>query len=393
MKLIYINDELITGDGSNSHAVGMLGGFEKLLGKENVRSFPHAEDGSNKSINLKRNALKTKLRFFLQIVRVFRKKYLSYKRANEYIRCLDKENFMPTHIIARSTSFDITALLVAKHYKAKLIFEINTPMYYESIVIQKEPLGRALEKWEKQIISSSDNIYIVSKVCRNMLCHKYMCDSDKFFVIPNGYMEKLYHEDEVEKSAIRNRTRHLEGIETRFVVTFVGSLKAWHGVEELCLIAERLQQDKNIVFLVLGDGEMHDCVTNYVSTHSNMVFKGKVNLETMKYYLYASDLGIMPYQLKENFYYSPLKMFDMLGSGLPFIGTRIGQIEEFCLEKLNADFLVDQPTVDSYIQRIQMIKDNPVKLGDMADLVDSVRKYETWEKRCEMLIDSIAEIS
>ena len=48
MKLLYINDELATADGSNSHAVGMLRAFESILGKENVESVPKAEDGSGK---------------------------------------------------------------------------------------------------------------------------------------------------------------------------------------------------------------------------------------------------------------------------------------------------------------------------------------------------------
>ena len=76
MKLLYINDELATGDGSNSHAVGMLRSFEKILGAENVASFPKAEDGSGKPVNLKAGSLKAKFKGPLQVVRYFRKKYV-----------------------------------------------------------------------------------------------------------------------------------------------------------------------------------------------------------------------------------------------------------------------------------------------------------------------------
>ena len=39
-KILYLNDELMTADGSNYHAVGMLDGLRQIAGEENVLSFP-----------------------------------------------------------------------------------------------------------------------------------------------------------------------------------------------------------------------------------------------------------------------------------------------------------------------------------------------------------------
>lgn len=386
MKLLYINDELVTSDGSNSHAVGLLCSLKEILGVENVESFPQAEDGSRKPTNIKTGRLKAKFKGTLQIVRYFRKKYLSIKRSEKIIADLKNKGFVPTHVMARSTAFDTTAVYVAKSFGAKLIYEFNTPEFYERGVIKEEPLTGAIETWEKGIIDVSDYIYINSNICRDMICEHYHLNKNKFLVIPNGYMGELYTENEVQRQEIRESVRFIEKISDKFVVTFVGSLKVWHGIRTFCEIAKNLENDDSIQFLVLGDGEMHDMIADYVQKHKNMIFKGKVDLETMKNYLYASDLGIMPYENKDYFYYSPLKMFDMIGAGVPFIGTRVGQVEEFCMAYLNEKFLCNDSHMNSYISSLRNAISN---IDEMNELVKKIRSNVTWKKRADELITCI----
>lgn len=384
MKLLYINDELATGDGSNSHAVGMLTAFKEILGAENVESYPQPENGSEKAVSYGKNKLKAKLKGVLAFVRCFRKKYISVKRSKAIISNLKDKGFTPTHVLARSTDFDVTAIYVAKEFKAKLIYEVNTPMFYERGVIKKEPMIGALKKWERRIIEASDYVYVVSNICRDMLCDHYGCSKDKFIVVPNGYMAELYTESEEEKKKIREAVRKSEGLADKFVVTFVGSLKVWHGIKTFCETVELMQGDKDVCFLVLGDGEMHDMIADYAKNHDNMIFKGKVRLKVMKKYLYASDLGIMPYAKQDNFYYSPLKMYDMVGAGLPFIGTAVGQIEEFCKENGIEDALVENVSAEVLSEKIRGLIVSDKKL--------SIRNGEmhTWKCRANQLIKYVA---
>lgn len=387
MKLLYINDELATGDGSNSHAVGMLQAFESILGKENVTSYPQPQDGSGKPVNHAAGGLRQKLKGPLQFVRYFRKKHLSVKRSKEIIANLHADEFKPSHVIARSTVFDITAICVAKAFNAKLVYEFNTPEFYERGVIKKEPLVGAIEKWEKKVLTASDWVYINSNICRDMLCEHYGLEKEKLLVIPNGYMSELYTENEEEREKIRTEVRAAEGLNGKFVVTFVGSLKVWHGIKTFCETAKLMQKDDDVVFMVLGDGDMHNMIADYANMHKNMIFKGKVNLETMKKYLYASDLGIMPYAKQDNFYYSPLKMFDMIGAGLPFIGTAVGQVKEFCLAELDEGFLVNDNSPNLIREKIVSIK---MQLTiHMKKRIFEARKNASWLKRAETLIGII----
>lgn len=384
MKILYINDELITGDGSNTHAIGMLNAFKEILGDDNVMSYPEPEDGSKKQVNINANKLKNKFKILLSIIRFFRKKYLSKKKSKLICEKLYKKKFYPTHVIARATSFDVTAIYVAKKLKAKLIYEINTPMFFECGKLNKEPLIRSIEKWEKRIISASDYIYIVSNVCKNMICEHYNITQEKFIVVPNGFIDGLYWENDKKRLDVRNQVRMDENLEDKFIILFIGSLKIWHGIEKLCNVALAMEKYEDIIFLVLGDGDMHDDVVEYCTNHSNMMFKGKVELEIMKKYLYASDIGIMPYDKNKNFYYSPLKMYDMIGAGLPFIGTRVGQIEEICEEQLGSDLLVDDTSLETLVKKIQYEKEFHRKRIDT-----DIRKNYSWRKRANQLLSEI----
>lgn len=391
IKLLYINDELATGDGSNSHALGMLRSFEKILGKENIRAFPQAEDGSVKPMHLNAGRFRKIFRSPLQIIRYFRKRYLSIKKSEFIIAILKNQGFVPSHVIARSTAFDTTAVYLAEQFNARLIYEINTPMYYECGVTQREPLIKPIEKWERQIMESSDFIYTVSSVCRDMLCEHYNLNHEKFLVIPNGYMRELYVETEEERKKIRNEMRRQEHLEGKYIIIFIGSLKIWHGIESLCETAKLLNNEKKIHFIVLGDGDGHDLISDYAKLHDNMLFKGKVSFETMKRYLYASDLGIMPYAPQNDFYFSPLKMFDMIGAGIPFIGTDVGQIKELCSEWKLEEMLIknNEPSIIADAVYHWMEKDT----SEVKNTIHCIADRVSWNDRAGELIQKIYQMS
>lgn len=391
MRLLYINDELAGSDGSNSHAMGMMSAFKRILGEENIVCYPDPEDGSGKPVNYGANVLRRRLKAILPLIRCVRKKLLSVKKSKLIIAELKQKGFYPTHVLARATDFDVTAIYVAKELDAKLIYEVNTPQFYERGVIRREMMIGALEKWEKRIIEASDYVYVVSNICRDMLCEHHGCRKDKFIVVPNGYMAELYTEKEEEKKKIREAIRKEEGLEDKFVVTFVGSLKVWHGIKKFCETAELMQSDKNVCFLVLGDGEMHDMIADYAKNHDNIVFKGKVSLETMKRYLYTSDLGIMPYEQQENFYFSPLKMFDMIGAGLPFLGTAVGQIEEICTEESLTNMLIHDTDPEAIRKKILEMYKGREELQCTANIINGMKENHSWYKRTNILLDSIGQ--
>lgn len=389
MKLLYLNNELAVADGCNAHALGMLNAMKRKIGESNIYTYPQPEDCSAKHDSKRVLSFKDNFAGLLQYVRYYRKSIKSYRLAKQLLKDMQEKGFCPTHIWVRSSVFETTALYIAKATGAKLICEMNTPFYYEWCVTRQLPLRDKVEKWEKNLLHAADHIYVVSEKLKEMYMQHYALTEEKFIVVPNGYDRELYSDWKECYETIRNEIRKLENLEDKYVVTFIGSLKVWHGIDRFCEVARRMETNSKVHFMVLGDGEMRSLIQEYISKHSNMTFAGKLDYQTMKKYIYASDLGVMPYTKIENFYFSPLKMYDMIGGHLPFIGTNVGQISDVCANQLDDRFVVKDNSTDALVLAIRNIVDDCAVYEDMQKLIDEKVSEFTWDARAQLLIEKI----
>jgi alpha-maltose-1-phosphate synthase len=103
------------------------------------------------------------------------------------------------------------------------------------------------------------------------------------------------------------------------IIVFCGSFRPWHGVDVLEEAARLLAQRKDLFFLLIGGG----------ASRPPQAYRGRrlgeVPYDQMPEWLGAADIGVAPYdtrrlaQLRLGFYWSPLKIFEYMASGLPTI--------------------------------------------------------------------------
>ncbi len=102
-------------------------------------------------------------------------------------------------------------------------------------------------------------------------------------------------------------------------VLFSGSFRPWHGVH-LCEDAARRLADRSDLYFVLVGGPTAGEGLGYRGRRL-----GTVPYERMPEVVAAADVGVAPYdtaqlaQLRLGFYWSPLKIFEYMASGLPTI--------------------------------------------------------------------------
>ena len=113
---------------------------------------------------------------------------------------------------------------------------------------------------------------------------------------------------------------------------FVGTLKPWHGVEDLIeAFADLHRRDPHTRLVIVGDGPQRPKLMLKTAAHGieNAVdFRGAVALSEIPTMLASMDVAVAPYPPLENFYFSPLKLFEYMAAGRSIVAASIGQIRQ-----------------------------------------------------------------
>jgi starch synthase len=120
----------------------------------------------------------------------------------------------------------------------------------------------------------------------------------------------------------------------RLTVAFTGTLKPWHGVPDLLEAVALANADPTRTALwtvrIIGDGPGRPDLERLAAQLGvDTEFTGAVLPESVPRLLHECDAAAAPYPQPEpgqDHYFSPLKVYEYLASGMPVIATSVGQI-------------------------------------------------------------------
>ena len=120
----------------------------------------------------------------------------------------------------------------------------------------------------------------------------------------------------------------------RVVVTFVGTLKPWHGVADLITAAALARQNWSL--RIIGDGpEMDSLHAQAERLGVEVDFRGAVAPQDIPTHVAGSAIGVAPYPDlggSEQQYFSPMKVLEYLAAGLAVVASDVGQIPQLLEE-------------------------------------------------------------
>ena len=121
-----------------------------------------------------------------------------------------------------------------------------------------------------------------------------------------------------------------ESEQGQYTIGFVGTLKPWHGLDDLITAFTYLHRNHpESRLLIVGDGpkraELEQTVASLGLTEA-VHFTGAVTPDQVPDLLAGMEVAVAPYPDSEDFYFSPLKVLEYMGAGLPVVASRIGQI-------------------------------------------------------------------
>jgi len=162
-----------------------------------------------------------------------------------------------------------------------------------------------------------------------------------------------------------NGNRKIEEIfqemSNKFVVSFIGSFAEYHNPSILIECAAKLEHEKNIHFVLAGDGELMDEIKMKARPLKNVTLTGWLGQSEINALLRHSDIGVCTTKRDSCFF--PNKAFAYFSADLPVISAFQGDMKEM-LEKHKIGMYYSPNDLDGLISSIKELHDN-AKLYDV----------------------------
>jgi len=143
-------------------------------------------------------------------------------------------------------------------------------------------------------------------------------------------------------------------LQNKFVVCFIGTFVKNNNPQILIECAKKLI-DKDIIFVLGGDGELLPIIKENSKNCSNVIFTGWLNKYEICSLLKNAHLGIIPSPYAREAF--PNKTFSYLSHGLPIITSFHGEIKDL-LEKYQIGFYYPPNDVDKLCETILYLYEN-----------------------------------
>ena len=258
---------------------------------------------------------------------------------------------------------------------APCIWEINAPLEeMRTRGISEEEIRKGNER-RKTLATMVDAAVCVSdemeEYAKNELGMK------RTFVVPNGSDPLLFTPEKKDANIFGD---------VEFKVMWIGSPEfAWQGLRIVEKVADKLKEiDKSILIIATAEGK----------STNNIAYIGRIPYSEIPKYIASADLGLCIYEhidFYKEFFFSPLKLYDYMASGIPVVGSDVGQIK-YVIEKHENGLLTDT-TVDDIIEKIIFLKKNRELSAQMgANGRNAVISIYNWDRVVLQIENIIAEL-
>ncbi len=289
-------------------------------------------------------------------------------------------SYRPERIYERYSLFLFSTLLLGKIYGIPVIYEINDsaqlvrlrPLYFKRIAAMIERLT----------FKKSAGLVFVSERLSQIILDAYPDIKTKSIISPNASDKNIFFYDENNK---KNAKKIFE-LEGKTVCGFIGCFAFWHGVHHFMeKIAPTLKQHPNLVLLLIGDGETLPTVKRIVDQFKlseQVILTGNIPHGEISNYVNAMDFSVLP---SSNEYGSPMKMFELMGAGVPLVAANYPPIVEI-LEDGKDGWLFPQGNFDACIDLLIDIHKHPEKISNAAKLAEKkIHSQHQWQNNvCDL---------
>jgi len=227
-------------------------------------------------------------------------------------------------------------------------------------------------------IKVSDHVTCTSE----LLADCYSVPKKKRTIIPNGVDASQFYPMEV--GAERKRL----GLNDRFVIGFIGTLREWVDLEMLVEALIEVDKQHKATVLIVGGGS-HDPSIGKMVENAGIDFRmiGEVPYSKVPDWINLLDVGVVPFKINEMTDNSlPMKIFEYMACGKPVISTPLKSVRQ----PLGTSLLYSRNPLELSSNIVDLIENRDQYMGLSRGGLELVRTVYNW-KNIEDQFKSIFE--
>ncbi|NIU86108.1 MAG: glycosyltransferase [Nitrosopumilaceae archaeon] len=289
-------------------------------------------------------------------------------------------------IYERYSLWSHSAIDFAKDNNIPSVLEINAPLIDEEKKYRKMVNEQEATSIARKNFSNSSLITVVSEPIKKYVS-SFVDDSSHIYVMPNG----------VNTEKFRNSYKpEIDQLENKFVIGFVGSLKKWHGVSLLIdSFYKFLDKNPDSILLIVGDSKEKENLVNQIEClgiQDSVIMTGAVAHSQIPGYLASMDIAAAPYLDDENFYFSPLKIYEYMAAGVAVLASDVKQIRTIITDMENGK-LFSSGDQDSLCENLQYLKDNKEMAKKIGNAGKKCVENNSWDNIANKILDMVSGIN
>jgi glycosyltransferase involved in cell wall biosynthesis len=259
------------------------------------------------------------------------------------------------------------------------LLEVNAPLIEEQANYRKLTDRDAAVDATRRAFRAAAAVLAVSEDVA-AYARSYGAPSGRVHVLPNAV-----NPDSFTRLQPRSNSRP-------FTIGFVGTLKPWHGVDQLinayALVCDGQPESR---LLIAGDGPDRDRLQQLArslpaAVAESIAFLGMMPHAAIPQFLASLDVAVSP-GVASDTYRSPLKLFEYMAAGLPLVAARCGQTPDL-IRHGETGLLYNPGDEVELASALRWLRDEPQQAARIADeALREVLARHTWQHRCESILE------
>jgi glycosyltransferase involved in cell wall biosynthesis len=284
----------------------------------------------------------------------------------------------PDVIIVSSPTFFsvISGYLFSLFLRTPFIFEVRD-LWPDAVVklgvLRNRALIKCLEAIEMFLYRRSSKIVVVTQRFKDILCERGL-PPNKIEVITNGVDTKFFTDDRTTTGCDLINEYGWSG---KRILLYAGAHGISQGLWVLLKLAERLQDQQDVLFVFVGEGAEKKNLQKMAKqlSLSNVQFIDGQPKNKIREFYKAAYLSFVPLRDIPMFEsYIPSKMFEILGSACPIVASLSGEAASI-LRNSGGALVVDPEDLDGLEHATRFLLEHPEVACEMGKLgADYVRR-------------------